>query len=637
MVSRRQWLQSSGLGVVAWALGGVPARAEKENERPNILWLSCEDIGPLLGCYGDPLAKTPHLDKLASEGVLYSHAYTTAGVCAPCRSGIITGIIQTTLGTQHMRCQAKLPDFIKPFPLLLRQAGYYCTNNSKKDYQFSEPVETWDESSKKAHWRERKDKRQPFFSVFNFTGCHESGIGNAAKYESVVKGLTRQDRDEAARTLPPYYPNTPVTREDWGRYYDVVQAMDRWVGDLLSQLEEDGLAEETIVMFWSDHGVGLPRAKRWLYESGTHVPLIVRIPSRYRRNGQGEPGTVADQLVSSIDLGPTVLNLAGVPVPSHMQGEPFLGEALPAPRSYIFGARDRMDERYDIIRMVRDQRYRYIRNYEPLKPYYQYMNTPEKGATMRELRRLHEAGQLPLEAELFWAKRKPVEELYDVEKDPHEIHNLAENESYREILERMRRVHLDWVKASVDLGLVPEPELAAREGEIGSRYAILRQERSDALVERLRRAAFVAGEGDPESIDELTEALHDEDAAVRYWGATGLGNLGHASRGAEKVVAFHLNDPSPAVRVASARALCRMRRPNKALPVLAEVLKEGEQWERLQAAIVLDEIDEMARPVMDVMNEALTPREKLYAKGKYVVRVLNRALNELLGTNRQVR
>ncbi|MEQ8791307.1 MAG: sulfatase [Pirellulaceae bacterium] len=625
------------------SLFAAPALAA---ERPNILWLSCEDISPHIGCYGDPHAVTPHIDRLASEGVRYANAFTTAGVCAPCRSGIITGMYQTTLGTQHMRSQARLPEFIKPFPTYLRQAGYYCTNNSKQDYQFSTPKGTWDESSGKAHWRGRPDEEQPFFAVFNFTGCHESGIASAAKYKSVTSKLAPEQRQDAKTltTLPPYYADTPVIREDWKRNYELITAMDAWAGDLLAQLEEDGLADDTIVFFWSDHGIGLPRAKRWLYDSGTHIPLVVRIPEKLRVGKQGVPGAVTDQLVSSIDFGPTVLNLAGVPLPEHAQGRPFLGRKTPPPRDYVYGARDRMDERYDIIRMVRDQRYKYLRNYEPLKTYYQYMNTPEQGATMAELRRLHEAGELPTAAEHYFAPRKAVEELYDTQSDPHEIHNLAADPAYAEVLKRLRAAHLAWVEETKDLGLIAEPLLVAREKQIGHRYGILRQRGGDALSWRVARTAVLAS-SDASALPKLVAALEDEDAAVRYWGAVGIGNLAGGQGGGDQLggaksadvaVRQALGDESAVVRIAAARALCRLGQPEDALPVLARELEGGEQWERLQAAIVLDEAEEQARPVIDAMRAALTPRKELYAGGKYTVRVLNRALNQLDGANRSV-
>jgi arylsulfatase A-like enzyme len=634
MTSVVRWIVSIVICVLLCGSQAISA-----GEQPNILWLSCEDISPHIGCYDDPHAITPNIDQLAAEGVRYTHCYTTAGVCAPCRSGIITGMYQTSLGTHHMRCSAQLPDYVKPFPVYLRQAGYYCTNNSKTDYQFRAPAETWDESSSKAHWRNRRDKDQPFFSVFNFTGCHESGIASEGKYNSVTKDLTPEQRQEAAKlsTFPPYYPDTPITREDWKRNYELITAMDAWAGDLIAQLKEDGLYENTIIFFWSDHGVGLPRAKRWLYESGTHVPLVVRIPEGFRADGQGQPGLVDDRLVSSIDFGPTTLNLAGVEIPPHVQGRAFLGANLPAPRDYVYGARDRMDERYDIIRMVRDGRFRYIRNYEPNKTFYQYMNTPEKGATMKEIRRVAADGDLPPAAKLFMAPRKSVEELYDVGADPHEINNLANDPKYADVLERMREAHLNWVEDSRDLGLIPEPELAAREKPLGSRYAILRQADGDALVARIRRIAPLAGECDARHLDAFVAAMGDADAAVRYWGAVGIGNLGRQGQSAADLMTKALKDDSAVVRVAAARALCHLGQPDKALPVLARELHDGAQWERLHAAIVLDEIDDMAQPVVDAMKRALDYEKGFLAAGKYRVRVINRALNELLGTNNRVK
>ncbi len=611
--------------------------AADQPARPNIVWLSCEDISPHLGCYGDPHAITPHLDKLATEGVRMSHAFTTAGVCAPCRSGIITGMYQTTLGTHHMRCTAKLPAEVKPFTTYLRSAGYYCTNASKQDYQFSTPTGTWDASSSKAHWRNRKTKTQPFFSVFNFTGCHESGIASEGKYKTVTKGLTQQQRQDPQKLdLPPYYPDTPKAREDWKRNYELITAMDQWAGKMIQQLKDDGLYENTIIFYWSDHGVGLPRAKRWLYDSGTHIPLIVRIPEKYRIDQQGKPGSVSDQLISSIDLGPTVLRLADVKIPKHVQGQPFLGADLPKPRSYVYGGRDRMDERYDIIRMARNKRFLYIRNYEPLKSYYQYMNTPEKGVTMNELRRLHEAGQLNKEAEYYFSPTKPVEELYDCQTDPHNIHNLAASPEHADLLKQMRTTHLQWVQDSKDVGLVPEPIITQREKELGSPYAILRQPNGDAYNASLGAIAAAASDG-PSALPKLLEAMNDSDAAIRYWGATGVGNIGvEAKKMGADAMKQGLTDKSSAVRTAAARALCRMGLPAQALPVLISELTTGTQWERLHAANALDEIDEQAKPVAEQMKAGLEYQNGFNSKGKYRVRVINRALNELNGTNNKV-
>lgn len=622
------------------AVASAGASFVQAAERPNILWLSCEDISPTIGCYGDPLATTPHIDAFATESVVYENAFTTAGVCAPCRSAIITGLYQTTLGTQHMRCSAALPETIKPFPTYLRNAGYYCTNNSKQDYQFKTPKGVWDESSGKAHWKNRKDTEQPFFAVFNYTGCHESGIASDSKYKKVTEGLKKHDRDEIAQTLPPYYPNTPRVREDWARNYDVITAMDRWFGDHVQQLEDAGLADETIVIFWSDHGVGLPRAKRWLYDSGTHVPLIVHIPEKFRVGAQGKPGTRDDRLVGMIDLAPTMLNLAGIAAPDYFQGQAFLGKNLPAPRDYIYGARDRMDERYDIIRMVRDQRFQYIRNYEPWKPYYQYMNTPEKGALMREIRRIETSGDVPETVALFTADSKPREELYDTKADPHGVNNLAGDPQYADVLKRMRQAHLAWVTETRDLGLIPEGELTRLEQQYGNRYDILRDPSMQEFRQQLATTANLAA-GERAEVSVLLNQLQSPYPAVKYWALIGLGRHASGQPKTMNAIEQSLGAESNIVRCAAAWAAYQIQSrteaetiPNaKLAQVLAGVLKNGTQWERLLAVNFLDEMDEDAKSVLDEMEAAREPRKDLVANGKYTIRVVNRALNEVQGTN----
>lgn len=604
------------------------------DERPNILRLSAEDISAHLGCYGDPHAITPNLDELAEQGARFTNAYTTAGVCAPCRSGIITGMYQNAIGTHHMRCDATLPDWLKPFPTYLREAGYYCTNNSKTDYQFSKPSarDIWDESSGKAHWRNRPDDA-PFFAVFNYTGCHESGIADEAKYEDVTADLTDDQRQDPAAltTLPPYYPDTPVVREDWKRNYEVITAMDQWAGDLIGQLKEDGLWENTIVMFWSDHGVGLPRAKRWLYDSGTRIPMLLRVPEKFQTGSPLPTGSVDDRLVNSVDFGPTMLALAGIEIPGRVHGRNFLD--VSSPRSFVFGARDRMDERYDIIRAVRDKRFRYIRNFEPLKPYYQYMNTPEKGATMQEIRKAEESGEMPETAALFSAARKPTEELYDLENDPHEIDNLAADPAYAETLARLKTALTEWQLRIGDLGLIPESEIERLKQGAGSDFAILRQhDDPPSHIRRLTSAADAASSA-PE-IERLLSFATDEDPSVRYWGAIGIGNFSDTAKQsatAASEMTKALEDTAPAVRIAAARALCRMGEAEKGLPVLEAELAGDNQWARLEAAIALDELDETARPSLEALQGGLVDQPN-----KYIVRVCNKAVNDLLGTSNRV-
>ncbi len=609
----------------------APTRAA-DAQHPNILWLSCEDISPHLGCYGHPNAKTPTLDRLARQGVRYTNTYTVAGVCAPNRTAIITGVYHSTLGGHHMRCKTTLPDQIQCLPVYLQQAGYYCTNKSKTDYNFIWPKSVWNESSGKAHWKNRPEGK-PFFAVFNYTSTHEGSIRvDDQRHAKITSRLTPQQRQDPDKlTLPPYYPDTPVVREDWRRYYELITGLDYWIADHLKALEEAGLADDTIVFFWSDHGVGLPRAKRWLYDSGTRVPMIVHIPEKFRGANQGSPATVDENLISTVDLAPTVLNLAGVDIPQHMQGRAFLGQDLSPPRKYIYGARDRMDERYDIIRSVRDHRYRYIRNYEPFKAYYQYMNTPEGGPTMMELRRLHQAGQLPPAAELFMADHKPTEELYDLANDPHEVHNLADSADHEKVLVRLRAAHVKWMVQTKDLGLIPEPEINRRTEELGSAHAILRQPATDDLIARLRMLV-IAGESGPAGLPKLIAGLDTLDPAERYWAATGLGNIGTPAMPAAESLVEALDDDSASVRVAAAKALCLLGKPKGALDVLVRELKNEQQWVRLSAASALDAIGEMARPAIPALREALADKEN-----KYVVRIANHALNVLEGTTRTVR
>lgn len=342
-------------------------------QKPNILWITCEDISPYIGAYGDKVVKTPNIDRLAKEGVRYTSVYTTAGVCAPSRSAIITGMYQTSVGTQHMRtlsaggASAKkdsliapysvvIPDYVKCFPEYLRKAGYYCTNNKKQDYQFIAPVTVWDENSTMASYRNRP-LGKPFFSIFNFGITHESQLFGR-KDSLLVK--------EEAVNVPPIYPDTKTVRHDIARLLTNIQRMDEEVGELLTQLKDDGLYDSTIIFFYSDHGGALPWMKREVLERGTHIPFIIRFPGR--KNG----GTTNNNLINGVDFAPTVLSLAGINIPSHLQGKAFLGSQKAAvPRKYVFAARDRMDERYDRVRRVRDKRFEYLYNYMPELPYYQ--------------------------------------------------------------------------------------------------------------------------------------------------------------------------------------------------------------------------------------------------------------------------
>ncbi len=591
--------------------------------RPNILWITCEDISPNLGCYGDKYAFTPNLDRLAAQGVRYSHAYAPIGVCAPARSSLILGMYACSAGTQHMRCQGTLPSFVKCYSEYLREAGYYCTNNSKTDYNFQHPKSAWDECGNKGHWRGRA-KGRPFFSIFNLTSTHESQIRLAENARAKRnQALPPEARHDPARApVPPYHPDTPEVRADWAHYHDNISLMDRQAAEILKELEDDGLAGDTIVFFYGDHGAGMPRSKRWLYESSLCVPLILRFPEKFKRLAPGGPGYVVDRLVDFTDFGPTLLSLAGAKVPGHMQGKPFLGEQAAPPREYVYGFRDRMDERYDMLRTVRDKRYRYIRNFMPHVTWAQHIDYCFQMPTMKAWQRLSAEGKLSGPAAVFFSPLKPMEELYDTEADPHEVKNLAGDPAHREALERMRKALRGWMIEIRDLGFLPEAELRARyKGE--APHEAVRARPESYPLERLMDAADLANRMDAGSVDKLAALLKDADAAARYWGATGLRALGEKAKPAEEALRKALEDAAPDVQIAAADALCRIGRLEEALPALGRALRHENEWARLRAANVLGGLGAMAEPLRAEIQAAGND------KNNYVGRVIEHAVRNL--------
>jgi len=436
---------------------------------PNIVWITVEDMSPRLAAFGDSTASTPNIDRLAAEGVRYTNVFSISGVCAPSRSALITGMYPTTIGAQHMRNLRRtsaiaeitdpellaIPTYeavptpeVKCFTEYLRAEGYYCTNNQKTDYQFTPPITAWDESSGQAHWRNRANTDAPFFAVFNTNITHESQVWSRADEPMRV--------DPSTVEIPPYYPDHPVVRRDIGRHYSNIELMDEFVGNILSELEEDGLLENTIVFFFSDHGDGLPRMKRWVYDSGLHVPLIIRWPDGYGA------GTVNDELISFIDFAPTMLSLTGLPIPDYLQGQPFLGDQKADERTYIYAAKDRMDPARDNARAVRDKRFKYIRNYMPERPYVDYLPYRDRMELMQVLHAMHKEGTLEGPQQLWFSSTKPDEELYDTLEDPHEINNLAGNSNYEDKLNELRAAHEAWKSETKDWGLIPETELKKR-------------------------------------------------------------------------------------------------------------------------------------------------------------------------------
>lgn len=595
MISRRDFLKTAGACAAAammthpWEPG---AQAAPSTLRPNILWISCEDTSPWLGYCGEPYASTPNLDRLAAEGVHYTRAFVSAPVCSPCRFGIITSTYASGMGAQRLRSEFPVPDFIKGFPSYLRQAGYYCTNNVKTDYNTGSEkrliAESWDACSARAHWRGRKDG-QPFFSIFNLTETHQSQIFAPQAPEIALE--QRHDPDKAP--LPPYFPDTPAARATMARVHDCISAMDRHAGAILAELDKDGLKDDTIVFFWPDHGMGIPRGKRTLWDSGLQVPLVVRFPEKYRALAPTPPGSKCDRLVSLLDLGPTLLSLAGLPAPSHMQGRPFLGAAASQPRQYVYGARDRVDEAMDLSRSVRDGRYLYIRNYMPDISWMQPEMYSDQLELRREMKRLAAAGKLN-EAQLTYVgPRKPAEALYDTQADPWNLKNLAGDPAQRPILERMRKALREWLVEQRDLGFIHEWQAWRMCADGRPLWEAAREEKTYAFERVLDTAERVGKAGEAA---EFIHRLADPDPTVRYWAAVGLRVAGAEALAGREPLIQALQDASISVRVEAAGVLAAQAGDRKALDVLLQVLRDPDACAAAHAGYTLRQLGEKARP-----------------------------------------
>lgn len=587
------------------ALAAIGAGAAED--RPNILWITAEDMSPDLGCYGDPYATSPNIDRLAGRSVRYTHAFATAPVCSPARSTLITGVYATSLGTQRLRSQFPIPEAIEGFPAYLRRSGYFTTNNVKTDYNVADEAglirACWDRNGPEAHWRDRPDRDRPFFSVFNLMTTHQSraGVWPRARFEAeVASRLSPEDRhDPSEAPVPPYYPDVPEVRDALARYHDCITAMDAEVGALLAELEADGLADDTIVFFYSDHGMGLPRGKRVLHDSGLRVPLLIHVPDRFSRLSPVGPGETTDRLVSFVDFAPTALALAGVPIPGHMQGSPFLGPDPGDPRRYVFGARDRVDEAYDLSRSARDGRFLYIRNFMPHLSWMQperYSDAAEIRQALWRLRDKRGLGEGPL---TYAAPRKAVEELYDTQADPHQVRNLADDPEHRETLHRLRdRLHR-WRAETRDLGFLSETD-AWRRIRSTTLYELARD---PVPLSRIYEAADLVGR--PGAVSQQAMLLEDPDPAVRYWGAVGL----HAAEGpgqdGRAALRAALDDPSVAVRVEAASALAGLGEPGRSLPVLVATLTLDQPEAVLRAVRALELLGGAAAPARPALRAML--------------------------------
>ncbi|SHI75816.1 Arylsulfatase A [Tangfeifania diversioriginum] len=579
-------------------------------ELPNILWLTSEDNSPFLGCYGDEFATTPNLDKLASEGFLYTHAYANAPVCAPARNTIITGVYANSGGNQHMRSYYPISEAIKTYPDFLREAGYYCTNNSKTDYNTNsiDPDEIWDESSRDAHYKNR-EPGQPFFAVFNTTISHESSL-----HDSIPNEQLRHNPEEAP--IPPHHPTTPAMKHDWAQYYDKVEDMDSQIGKWLQELEEAGLAENTIVFYYGDHGGVVARSKRYVYETGTRVPFIVRIPEKYKHLfSEKKPGSKVDRLISFVDLAPTLLSIAGIKIADWMQGNAFLGNQKTEDPEYAYMFRGRMDERYDMSRAVRDQKFRYIRNYMPYRIYGQHLEYLWRAPSIRSWEEAYKNGECNETQSRFW-EPKPAEELYDTENDPWEINNLAGNPEYEKVLERMRSANKEWMTRIYDTGFIPEADRVERAGDL-SMYDYMRSGKIE--LEPIIEAAETATLGKPENLEVLKSYLKNKEPAIRYWGATGLLILKEDARPALPELKEALNDESASVVNVAAETLYNLGENEAAKKALLSVLKNPNEFARCHALNVIDCIGDKSPEIVEGVVQMIHKAES-NTRNKYDMR-----------------
>ena len=443
----------------------MPVAAGMNQQKPNIVWIIGEDIGPELACYGHPEVWTPNLDKLAAEGVLFTRAYTTAPVCSPSRSAFMTGMYQTSIGAHnhrsHRQDRYRLPEGVRVLTDYMREAGYFTANvrnlagndsesffrgTGKTDWNFHYEGAPFDSDQ----WSDLKSN-QPFYAQINFSETHRGRDWDEAHLH-----ITRRADPEKV-VIPPYYPDHPVTRSVWAQYLNAVMALDRKVGFVVELLEKDGLMENTVIIFFGDNGRAMVRSKQWPYDSGLHVPLIIRWPGNHVQPKGYLPGTTNDQLVASIDLTATSMSFAGLIPPLLMQGRVIMGASAAPPRKYLFGGRDRGDETVDRIRTVRDARYRYIRNYYPERPFLQLNRYKEwTYPIIGLLRSLYGEGKLNRVQSKLMAPNRPEEELYDLKDDPYEINNLASLSDYQSVKNRLSTALDVWIQETNDQGRFPE-------------------------------------------------------------------------------------------------------------------------------------------------------------------------------------
>jgi N-sulfoglucosamine sulfohydrolase len=561
-------------------------------ELPNIIWLISEDNSPFIGAYGDTLAKTPHIDQLAREGVMYENAFANAPVCAPSRSTLITGMYATSLGTQHMRCLNPVPDFVRFFPAYLKEAGYFTTNRKKTDYNTPLQEGVWDND-----WWDWKDAfngrrdGQPFFLMYNTWMSHEDKIHSDKEaveyYRETLRSLLEREFSQKEIEdslqhfsfkpgdipLPPYHPPVEAMYSDWARYYNRIQMMDQEIGIVMSLLEKQGFLENTIVFYFSDHGGVLPRSKRFVFESGLKVPMIIRFPEKYQNLAPENPGGRIGRMVSFVDLAPSVLNLAGITIPDYMEGNIFLGNLEGRGGDLAFGFRGRMDERYDLVRTVRDEQFRYRLNLMPHRIYGQHIEFLWRAPSMKAWENAFQQGETNRIQSRFFSP-KVQEELYDILKDPHCVQNLALDPDNAGLVQVYRKKVVNQMIRTHDTGVIPEAlMMELSEGSTPYTYTHgLGDNYNDIL-----NSALLSTAGKRENLPQLEQMLTQDQAAIRYWGATGCVILREGAMELKDDLIELLDDPYVTVRIAAAEALYYLGDIRIAQAALQNILKRQYQ------------------------------------------------------------
>ena len=559
-------------------------------DRPNFLWIIAEDLSPFLGCYGHQDARTPHLDALAARSHTFLRAYATAPVCSPSRSGLASGVYPTSLGSQHMFSDIRLPDSADPVMRLLKQHGYWTALRGKTCFNFDDAglFDYWKTDT--APWRQCPEGR-PFFAYMNLGQTHE-GPGNSS--QAAAEPLSRlpegAKHNPGTVDLPPFYPDTPEMRRIWARYLDLLSVWDRDVHEVLEGLAADGHADDTIVFVLSDHGMGLPRFKRWLHLTGLHVPLIVHVPEKFRHLvGDAAPGTAHDRLVSLLDLPATTLEMAGLDVPDYYHGHSLFDSPE---RSHVFGARDRLDDLRDLSRSVFDGRYLYIRHYQPhlvpMRP--GVIMSGHKKESIRELARLHRAGADTPESAEMWRPR-PFEELYDLQEDPWETDNRAADPQLAEVKAVLADRLREWILETRDSGFASEPEMLRRSQQQGIPPYTWLQDPAAYPLAAVLDAADAASRPDGPTLEASDEPI------LTWWALQQRIIRSDFSPAAIDFFAAQLESESPAVRLAAAEGLAKAGLPEPTLPVFREALASPEPWVPMHAARILAVSLDNVRPL----------------------------------------